>query len=86
MQLLPPIGRLCEPIQSTSLADIARALGLDAAKYEARYSALTSDQDRLSFESYYSGATGANDDEAFQVRRVQSLRFVASLASFCHVL
>ena len=66
MQILPPIGRLCEPIQSTSLADIARALGLDAAKYEARYNALTSDQDRLNFENFYSGAAGADDDEAFK--------------------
>ena len=66
MQLLPPIGRLCEPIQSTSLADIARALGLDAAKYEARYNALTSDQDRLNFDNYFSGAAGADDDEAFK--------------------
>ena len=68
MQLLPPIGRLCEPIQSMSLADIARSLGLDAAKYEARYTALTGDQDRLNFESYYTAAGGANDDEAFAVR------------------
>ena len=65
MQLLPPIGRLCEPIQSTSLADIARSLGLNASKYEARYTALTGEQDRMNFDSIF-GNRG-DDDEAFKV-------------------
>mmetsp|Transcript_18898 Transcript_18898/g.27965 ORF Transcript_18898/g.27965 Transcript_18898/m.27965 type:complete len:1429 (+) Transcript_18898:96-4382(+) len=32
-QILPPIGRLCEPMEGTSLALIAEQLGLDAKKY-----------------------------------------------------
>jgi hypothetical protein len=68
MQVLPPIGRLVEPIQSTSVAEIARSLGLDTAKYEARYTALTANQDRLNFDNSHSGVVGAEDEEAFKVR------------------
>ena len=32
-QILPPISRLCEPIEGTSPAILSERLGLDAAKY-----------------------------------------------------
>jgi DNA polymerase alpha subunit A len=35
-QILPPISRLCEPIEGTSPAILSERLGLDASKY-ARY-------------------------------------------------
>ena len=35
-QILPPIGRLCEPIEGTSLQQLTNELGLDAAKYAPR--------------------------------------------------
>ena len=38
-QILPPIARLCEPIEGTSSAIISTKLGLDASKYAARSAA-----------------------------------------------
>ena len=35
-QILPPISRLCEPIQGTSPAILSSLMGLDAAKYASR--------------------------------------------------
>mgnify|MGYP006184189003 CR=1 FL=1 len=32
-QILPPISRLCEPIEGTSPAILSERLGLDASKY-----------------------------------------------------
>jgi DNA polymerase alpha subunit A len=32
-QLVPPIARLCEPIEGTSAATIAQHMGLDASKF-----------------------------------------------------
>lgn len=32
-QILPPIARLCEPIEGTSSASIAERLGLDGSKF-----------------------------------------------------
>lgn len=37
-QILPPISRLCEPIEGTSIAIMSTQLGLDASKYAGRYS------------------------------------------------
>ncbi|RYH30977.1 hypothetical protein EON65_03720 [archaeon] len=41
-QILPPISRLCEPIEGTSAAILSEKLGLDAAKY-ARSTGATDD-------------------------------------------
>ncbi|KAL3944971.1 MAG: hypothetical protein SGBAC_000947 [Bacillariaceae sp.] len=35
-QILPPVGRLCEPIEGLSQGLIAQRLGLDSAKYQQR--------------------------------------------------
>lgn len=35
-QILPPISRLCEPIDGTSIAILSTQLGLDASKYTSR--------------------------------------------------
>lgn len=32
-QILPPISRLCEPIEGTSMAILSQQLGLDSSKY-----------------------------------------------------
>eukprot|EP01029_Cantina_marsupialis_P015130 TRINITY_DN3311_c1_g1_i1.p1 TRINITY_DN3311_c1_g1~~TRINITY_DN3311_c1_g1_i1.p1 ORF type:complete len:1529 (-),score=552.50 TRINITY_DN3311_c1_g1_i1:228-4814(-) len=38
-QILPPISRLCEPIEGTSQAQLAEFLGLDSARYRQKYTA-----------------------------------------------
>lgn len=35
-QILPPISRLCEPIEGTSTMQLSTKLGLDSSKYQAR--------------------------------------------------
>ncbi|CAN0497757.1 unnamed protein product, partial [Discosporangium mesarthrocarpum] len=32
-QIVPPVSRLCEPIEGTSMAVLAEKMGLDASKY-----------------------------------------------------
>lgn len=39
-QILPPISRLCEPIEGTSPAILSERLGLDASKYARYYTIL----------------------------------------------
>jgi len=36
-QLLPPIARLCEPIEGTSVAQLAECLGLDSHRFSHTY-------------------------------------------------
>lgn len=36
-QLLPPIARLCEPIEGTSQAQLAECLGLDSSRFHKSY-------------------------------------------------
>ena len=47
-QVLPPVQRLCDPIDGTSPAQIAEQLGLDPAKHRSRisYSRLLSNNSR----------------------------------------
>lgn len=41
-QILPPVGRLCEPIEGTSQARLAECLGLDTSRYSAHITGSTS--------------------------------------------
>jgi DNA polymerase alpha subunit A len=46
-QILPPISRLCEPIEGTSPGIIAEKLGLDSSKYNNVSSAYNVDDDDI---------------------------------------
>ena len=48
-QLLPPISRLCEPIEGTSQAIISAKLGLDASKYAKNSNTAVDDNDDFGF-------------------------------------
>jgi DNA polymerase alpha subunit A len=61
-QVLPPIARLCEPIDGTSRAIIAEKLGLDASAFQgARFN----DEDN-SFDYDFMPKSQLDDDERFK--------------------
>lgn len=37
-QIVPPVSRLCEPIEGTSMAVLAEKMGLDASKFTSHVS------------------------------------------------
>ncbi|CCM02599.1 uncharacterized protein FIBRA_04702 [Fibroporia radiculosa] len=66
-QILPPIERLCEPIEGTDRARLAECLGLDASRY--RTSAGESEERYFgSFDSLISDAERFKDCDPFIVR------------------
>ena len=62
-QILPPIARLCEPIEGTSTAQLAERLGLDAAKF-ARISGADADDDAALCD--YVPSSKLDDSERFK--------------------
>ncbi|KAF5385769.1 hypothetical protein D9615_002206 [Tricholomella constricta] len=67
-QVLPPIERLCEPIEGTDRARLAECLGLDPAKY--RTSSISGPDERAfsSLDSQMSDAQRFKDCQSFFVR------------------
>ncbi|KAJ7708740.1 DNA polymerase alpha catalytic subunit [Mycena rosella] len=67
-QVLPPIERLCEPIEGTDRARLAECLGLDPARYRTS-SAISSDEPTFSsLDSQMSDSERFKDADAFIVR------------------
>jgi DNA polymerase alpha subunit A len=61
-QILPPVSRLCEPIEGTSQQQLAQCLGLDDSKYVSR-----SANDDLDFESWgFTPKSRLEDSERFK--------------------
>ncbi|KAH9933419.1 ribonuclease H-like domain-containing protein [Fomitopsis serialis] len=66
-QILPPVERLCEPIEGTDRARLAECLGLDASRY--RTSTTESEERQFStLDSLMSDAERYKDAEPFVVR------------------
>lgn len=61
-QILPPISRLCEPIEGTSPGIIAEKLGLDSSKYNGVSSAIVDEDDIVDFTP----ASCLPDEERFK--------------------
>jgi len=74
-QILPPISRLCEPIEGTSPGILAEKLGLDSSKYRQSVSASINEDDIVD----YSPASQLPDDERFK----DVEKFMMTCAS-CH--
>lgn len=70
-QILPPIGRLCEPIEETSLQALAKKLGLEASRYSK---GVTSSSTEIDDENLvdYTPASCLPDEERF--KGVEKLR------------
>ena len=63
-QILPPVARLCEPIQETSQRMLASKMGLDAAKYNQNVNFGGEDEDNDDVD--YTPASCMPDKERFQ--------------------
>lgn len=50
-QILPPIERLCEPIEGTDRARLAECLGLDASRFRAHMAGEAEENSFTTFES-----------------------------------
>ncbi|KAF9266691.1 DNA polymerase alpha catalytic subunit [Marasmius fiardii PR-910] len=68
-QVLPPIERLCEPIEGTDRARLAECLGLDPTRYRVTTSSASAeDTGFASLDSQLSDAQRYKDTELFLVR------------------
>ncbi|KAL0579487.1 DNA-directed DNA polymerase alpha catalytic subunit pol1 [Marasmius crinis-equi] len=67
-QVLPPIERLCEPIEGTDRARLAECLGLDPARYRVTVSSSAEENGFASLDSQLSDAQRFKDAESFYVR------------------
>ena len=61
-QILPPISRLCEPIEGTSVAQISLQLGLDASKFAVR----STNDDELQMDWGFVPRSMMEDSERFR--------------------
>lgn len=67
-QVLPPIERLCEPIEGTDRSRLAECLGLDPQRYRSFTSATSNEVVFASFESQLSDKERFKDAAPFTVR------------------
>ncbi|KAM6489911.1 hypothetical protein JOM56_014723 [Amanita muscaria] len=67
-QILPPIERLCEPIEGTDRSRLAECLGLDPQRYRSFTSATSNEVVFASFESQLSDKERFKDAAPFIVR------------------
>ncbi|KAI0692497.1 hypothetical protein BC835DRAFT_1407020 [Cytidiella melzeri] len=67
-QILPPIERLCEPIEGTDRARLAECLGLDPSRYRSATAAESEARAFHSLDSLVSDAERYKDCEPFLVR------------------
>lgn len=56
LQILPPIERLCDPIEGTDRSRLAECLGLDPNRFRAQQAVIESEREFHSFESQISDA------------------------------
>lgn len=56
LQVLPPVERLCDPIEGTDRALLAECLGLDPNRFRAQQAVIESEREFHSFESQISDA------------------------------
>lgn len=73
-QILPPVARLCDPIQETSMRALAAKMGLDSAKYSQNVS--FGEEDEESDDVNYTPASCLPDKERFQT--VKKFNFTCS--------
>ncbi|KAJ7763943.1 DNA polymerase family B-domain-containing protein [Mycena maculata] len=67
-QVLPPIERLCEPIEGTDRSRLAECLGLDPARYRAAASSAADELSFSSLDSQMSDSERFKDASPFIVR------------------
>ncbi|KAJ7876279.1 DNA polymerase family B-domain-containing protein [Mycena leptocephala] len=67
-QVLPPIERLCEPIEGTDRSRLAECLGLDPARYRAAASTSVDEPTFSSLDSQMSDSERFKDATPFNVR------------------
>ncbi|KAJ7132213.1 hypothetical protein C8R44DRAFT_773372 [Mycena epipterygia] len=67
-QVLPPIERLCEPIEGTDRARLAECLGLDPARYRTSTASSADEPTFSSLDSQMSDSERFKDASAFIVR------------------
>ncbi|KAF8196860.1 DNA polymerase family B-domain-containing protein [Mycena galopus ATCC 62051] len=67
-QVLPPIERLCEPIEDTDRSRLAECLGLDPTRYRAAASASVDEPSFSSLDSQMSDSERFKDASPFLVR------------------
>eukprot|EP00602_Paraphysomonas_sp_CaronLab_P000598 CAMPEP_0185022260 /NCGR_PEP_ID=MMETSP1103-20130426/4977_1 /TAXON_ID=36769 /ORGANISM="Paraphysomonas bandaiensis, Strain Caron Lab Isolate" /LENGTH=1359 /DNA_ID=CAMNT_0027554251 /DNA_START=80 /DNA_END=4156 /DNA_ORIENTATION=+ len=67
-QILPPISRLCEPIEGTSPAILSQHLGLDTSRYSNRTSAFDE------FEDGWGFTPRCNTDDAVRFKDCEQLK------------
>jgi DNA polymerase alpha subunit A len=79
-QILPPISRLCEPIDGTSQQMLAQKLGLDAARYSQLTGSLNGIDDEIDID--YVPASFLSDSERFKdVEKLQVTCLSCDVAS-----
>ncbi|PCH44462.1 hypothetical protein WOLCODRAFT_105176 [Wolfiporia cocos MD-104 SS10] len=67
-QILPPIERLCEPIEGTDRARLAECLGLDASRYRSSAAGESEERHFGTLDSLMSDAERYKDADPFVVR------------------
>ena len=67
-QVLPPIERLCEPIEGTDRARLAECLGLDPNRYRTAAAGESEERYFGTLDSLMSDAQRFKDADAFNVR------------------
>lgn len=67
-QILPPIERLCEPIEGTDKARLAECLGLDVQRYAAKSGGGDVEREFNTLGSQISDKERFSDCKAFRVR------------------
>ncbi|TFY64658.1 hypothetical protein EVJ58_g2476 [Rhodofomes roseus] len=67
-QILPPIERLCDPIEGTDRARLAECLGLDATRYRVSTTGESEERHFSTLDSLMSDAERYKDAEPFVVR------------------
>ncbi|KIO20033.1 hypothetical protein M407DRAFT_30336 [Tulasnella calospora MUT 4182] len=78
-QVLPPVERLCDPIEGTDRAHIAECLGLDASKFQSAPVAGSQERDFVSFASLVSDKDRFRDAESFLLEFQSKFRIQSSL-------
>jgi len=67
-QILPPIERLCDPIDGTDRARLAECLGLDPARYKSAYNAETQEREFGTLDSLIPDKERFKESDPFVIR------------------
>ena len=68
LQILPPVERLCDPIEGTERSRLAEILGLDASRFRTQQAILENEREFHSFESQVSDAERFRLCEPLKIR------------------